>query len=253
MKEYSTSQIAKEFGIHPNTVRFYEEIEFLPAIPRKKNGYRVYSQIHYQQLHLIKTGLNSQLLQNGLRKQVINIIKVSARGEYDRALCLAKEHLQSIAKEKANAKEAIRIVEDRIQSDNTVTANTYSRKQVATLLGLTTDTIRNWELNGLLTVKRKENGYRVYNDRDIKRLKIISSLRCANYSLSAILRLLSQLDENKNVHIQHILDTPKEDEDIVSACDKLLQSLDSAEEDCRKMIAQIEKMKKQTLQLNTNV
>ena len=62
---------------------------------------------------------------------------------------------------------------------------------------MTIDTLRNWELNGLLTVKRRENSYRVYNDEDIKRLKIISSLRCANYSLSAILRLLKQLDENK--------------------------------------------------------
>ena len=74
---------------------------------------------------------------------------------------------------------------------------------------MTIDTLRNWELNGLLTVKRRENGYRVYNDEDIKRLKIISGLRCANYSLSAILRLLKQLDENTNIHIQEVLNTPK--------------------------------------------
>ena len=74
---------------------------------------------------------------------------------------------------------------------------------------MTIDTLRNWELNGLLTVKRRENSYRVYNDKDIKKLKIISSLRCANYSLSAILRLLKQLDENKNIHIQEVLNTPK--------------------------------------------
>ena len=43
MKEYNTSTIAKEFNIHPNTVRFYEEIGFLPQIPRKENGYRVYN------------------------------------------------------------------------------------------------------------------------------------------------------------------------------------------------------------------
>ena len=76
-------------------------------------------------------------------------------------------------------------------------------------LELTIDTLRNWELNGLLTVKRRENSYRVYNDEDIKRLKIISGLRCANYSLSAILRLLKQLDENTNIHIQEVLNTPK--------------------------------------------
>ena len=198
MKQYNTSTIAKEFNIHPNTVRFYEEIGFLPQIPRKENGYRLYNQIHYEQLKLIRIGLKSELLQNGLRKQVIGIIKVSANGEYDRALELEKEHLESISKEEKNAEEAIKIVENNILKENTENIKTYSRKQVADYLGLTIDTLRNWELNGLLTVKRKENGYRVYNDEDIKRLKIISSLRCANYSLSAILRLLKQLDENKN-------------------------------------------------------
>ena len=196
MKEYSTSTIAKEFNIHPNTVRFYEEIGFLPPIPRKENGYRVYSQIHYEQLKLIKIGLKSELLQNGLRKQVINIIKVSANGDYDRALELAKEYLGSIGKETKNAEEAIEIVENNILKEDTQNVKIYSRKQVADYLELTIDTLRNWELNGLLTAKRKENGYKIYNTEDIKKLKIISSLICANYSLSSILRLLNQLDEN---------------------------------------------------------
>ena len=43
MKEHNTSTIAKEFNIHPNTVRFYEKIGFLPQIPRKENGYRLYN------------------------------------------------------------------------------------------------------------------------------------------------------------------------------------------------------------------
>ena len=164
MKQYNTSTIAKEFNIHPNTVRFYEEIGFLPQIPRKENGYRLYNQIHYEQLKLIRIGLKSELLQNGLRKQVINIIKVSANGEYDRALELAKEHLESISKEEKNAEDAIEIVENNILKENKENIKTYTRKQVSDYLGLTIDTLRNWELNGLLTVKRKENGYRVYNE-----------------------------------------------------------------------------------------
>ena len=202
MKEHNTSTIAKEFNIHPNTVRFYEKIGFLPQIPRKENGYRIYNQIHYEQLKLIRIGLKSELLQNGLRKQVIDIIKASAKGEFDEAL------------------------------------------ELADYLELTIDTLRNWELNGLLRIKRKENGYRVYNEYDIKRIKIIRSLRCVNFSLSAILRLLRNLDNDNNVDIKHIIDTPKENEDIVSVCDKLLTSLENAEDECNKMIIQIKKMKK---------
>ena len=47
-----------------------------------------------------------------------------------------------------------------------------------------------------------------------------------------------------NIHVQEVLNIPKKDEDIVSACDKLLLSLKNAEIDCIKMTKQIEKMKK---------
>lgn len=64
------------------------------------------------------------------------------------------------------------------------------------------------------------------------------------FSLSAILRLLRNLDNDNNVDIKHIIDIPKENEDIVSVCDKLLTSLENAEDECNKMIIQIKKMKK---------
>ena len=105
------------------------------------------------------------------------------------------------------------------------------------------DTLRNWEMNGLLTIKRKQNGYRVYTDEDIQRLKIIRSLRCANYSLEAILRMLRHLSKNPNADIKTVLNTPKSDEDIIAVCDKLITSLSAAENNAQKMICKLEKMK----------
>lgn len=246
MNVYSTSKIAKEVGIHPNTVRLYEEIKFLPAIPRKNNGYREYNQVHLEQLKLIRIALKSELLQNGLRKQIINIIKESAKENYDVALKLSEEHIESINKEQKNAEDSIKIVENKILKKQISIENSrlYTRKQVADYLSLTIDTIRNWELNGLIKVKRKENGYRVYNEEDLKRLKIIRALKCANFSLSSILRLLQDLDSNKNTDLKQVIDTPKENEDIICVCDKLITSLNNAEDECRKMIEQIKEMKK---------
>ncbi len=105
------------------------------------------------------------------------------------------------------------------------------------------DTLRNWEMNGLFDVKRKQNGYRVYTDEDIKRLKIIRSLRCANYSLEAILRMLLQLSENPNIDIKKVLNTPQEDTDIITVCDKLIVSLTKAEHNAQEMILKLQNMK----------
>lgn len=98
-------------------------------------------------------------------------------------------------------------------------------------------------MNGLLTVKRMQNGYRVYTDEDIKRLKIIRSLRCANYSLEAILRMLNQLSKNPNADIKKVLNTTKEDADIISVCDRLIISLTEAEKNAEKMINILSGMK----------
>lgn len=38
---YSTSQTAEIIGIHPNTVRLYEELGLITPPERKPNGYRI--------------------------------------------------------------------------------------------------------------------------------------------------------------------------------------------------------------------
>ena len=105
------------------------------------------------------------------------------------------------------------------------------------------DTLRNWERNGLLQVKRKQNGYRTYTSDDIERLKMIRTLRLANYSLEAILRMLYALEHNPKVDMKQVLNTPQADADIVSVCDRLIVSLNDAEENAEKMITILLEMK----------
>ena len=49
MNRYRTSEIAKIIGIHPNTVRLYEELELIPKPDRMPNGYRVFTDLHIEQ------------------------------------------------------------------------------------------------------------------------------------------------------------------------------------------------------------
>jgi DNA-binding transcriptional MerR regulator len=43
---YSTKEVADIIGVHPNTVRMYEDIGFISKPVRKKNGYRVFTGLH---------------------------------------------------------------------------------------------------------------------------------------------------------------------------------------------------------------
>ena len=117
------------------------------------------------------------------------------------------------------------------------------RKEVSEYLEISIDTLRNWERNGLLKVKRKQNGYRAYFGDDIERLKMIRTLRLANYSLEAILRMLNALEYNPQIDMKQVLNTPQTDSDIVSVCDRLIVSLKDAEENAEKMIIILLEMK----------
>ncbi len=244
MNTYRTAEVAQHIGIHPNTVRLYEELGLIPKPERKANGYRVFTEFHIEQFKLARIALKVEVLQNGLRKQVIDIIKTSAAKDFDQAILLTKRYLQQIKKEQRNAEEAISITKRLISGDHQEAGKLcMTRKEAADHLQITIDTLRNWELNGLLTVKRKQNGYRVYTEEDIRRLKIIRSLRCANYSLSAILRMLSALSNDPEADIRKIIDTPTENDDIISVCDKLLTSLQHAEKNAELMLHYLHKMK----------
>lgn len=244
METYKTAEVARYIGIHPNTVRLYERLGLVSAPERRPNGYRVFSKLHLMQFELARTALKVEVLQNGLRKKAIDIIKGAASCDVDGAIRLTESYIRQIRMEQANAEEAITITEHLLSGDSEEkTGPLLTRRETAELLQITIDALRNWEMNGLLTVKRKQNGYRVYDGTDIRRLKIIRTLRCANYSHAAILRMLNAVTLDSELNIREVIDTPGEHDDIISVCDKLLSSLTFAETNAGKMLSQLKRMK----------
>ena len=244
MNTYTTSEVAKIIGIHPNTVRMYEQWGLIPPAERKPNGYRIFTDFHIEQFRLARTAFQIEVLQNGLRKKALETIKLSAKRDFDKALTFAEEYLCQIQKEQRNAEEAISIAKQILSGKSAKNTLFLKRKEVSDYLDISVDTLRNWERNGLLQVKRKQNGYRVYTNDDIERLKMIRTLRLANYSLDAILRMLNALRHNPEVNTKQVLNTPQADADMVSVCDRLIVSLKNAEKNAEKMINIISKMKK---------
>lgn len=122
--------------------------------------------------------------------------------------------------------------------------NTYRTAEVAAAIGIHPNTVRLYEKLSLIPKPEREaNGYRISNAEDIKRLKVIRSMRCANYSLEAILRMLRQLSQNPDVDIKAALNTPNPSEDIISICDRLIVSLTAAECNAKKIVGMLQEMK----------
>ena len=96
MNTYKAIDIARIIGIHVNTVRLYEKCSLIPKPERLSNGYRVFTDLHIEQFRLARAALQIEVLQNGLRKQAVDIIKVSALGNYEKAMELTMRYIAQI-------------------------------------------------------------------------------------------------------------------------------------------------------------
>lgn len=244
MKTYKTAQIAKLIGVHPNTIRFYEDMKLLPKIPRTDRGYRMFNDWHLKQLHLLRTAFRAEIISGKLRYEAIRIVKSSAEGDLKEAHRQAQLYLEHLTEEKSNAEEAIQITYEILKNNPAPdeTLELKGRKDVASLLGISTDVLRDWERNGLLSVPRDNKGYRKYGTKEMKRLKIIRTLRNTHYSMMSILRMLRRLDHG-GTDLQEAIDTPREDEDIVCATDRYISALCMAQQDALDIFDILETMK----------
>lgn len=86
---------------------------------------------------------------------------------------------------------------------------TYSIGELAKLLEMSTRTIRYYEELGLLnSVKRIENGRRIYTDDDVRRLKLIKRLKILGLTLSEMHELESiwQIHKTNDVVLRRLLE-----------------------------------------------
>jgi DNA-binding transcriptional MerR regulator len=239
-----TSDIARAVGVHPNTVRLYEEWGLLPPIPRTPSGYRQFTDAHLDQMRLARLAFQGPWHGQRIRKSIVAVVKQAASGDMAGARKMADEHLALVRSERAQAEAAADFLE-RWAHGQAIEPMLTSLQigTAARLLDVTTDMLRNWERNNLLKVPRNpDNGYRFYGADEIGRLRVIRLLRSAGYSTMAILRMMLYFDQGQRDGLRQVLDTPRPDEDIIFATDRWLSTLAEAEEQAIGIIVQLDKM-----------
>jgi DNA-binding transcriptional MerR regulator len=234
-----TSQIARELGVHVNTIRLYEADNLLPEIPRGRNGYRQYSTMHLEQARLVHLALRWPYL--GDKARLVDLVKSAARGDLGMAMELAYQYLAHVRVERTFAESAIEFLE-RWAAGHLIDAprQRVHISQAAQHLNVTADMLRNWERNGLIAVPRDPvNQYRLYGTAEFGRLRVIRALVQSGYSLMAILRMLLQFDAGKTDDLRTALDRPREDEEIKTVADRWLSTLLELEQRAQAIIRQI--------------
>jgi len=245
-----TSAVAKAAGLHPNTIRLYEEWGLLPEIPRSPSGYRLFSHTHLEQIKLIRLAFKCTIFGRDIKRTAYVLIKSAACSDFDKAFDLAITIKDLIAMEIRLADDAVRYLEQWAvnyksktvseQTDLTGSnSETISIREAAAKLHVTVDMLRDWERNNLIRIPRNPgNGYRMYGTDEINRLKVIRSLRRSNYSNMAILRTMQKLACGSTEVLREALDTPDLDDDRSYLCftDYLLTALYTARDSVNEII-----------------
>jgi DNA-binding transcriptional MerR regulator len=239
-----TSEVARAAGVHPNTVRLYEEWGLIPAVPRSPSGYRLFTQAHVDHMLLARTALHGGWPGRAVRRSAFDLIRRAAAGDLGGALEQAYQHLGLVQGERRQAEAAASYLERWAAG---VPAEPISKPlttgKAAELLGITIDTLRSWERNGLLRAPRDpHSGYRQFYAADIGRLRVIRMLLRSGYSAMAILRTLSSFDAQTGQNLRQTIDTPRPDEDICTTADKWLSTLDEQEQRANTIIQMLETM-----------
>src|SRR5687767_15543666 len=104
-----TSDLAKELGVHVNTIRLYETWGYLPEIPRGANGYRLYSAMHLEQARLAHLSLRWPYLND--KALLIDLVKSAANADLGMAMELAYKYLAHVRVERTFAESAVEFLE----------------------------------------------------------------------------------------------------------------------------------------------
>jgi DNA-binding transcriptional MerR regulator len=239
---FRTIDIAKEIGIHPNTLRLYEALGYLPPIPRSHNRYRQYTLIHKEQARLVCLTLHWPYI--GDKTLLVDLVKHAACQDLGMAMELAYQYLAQVRVEYTYAESALEFLQ-RWAAGYLIDSSHQKMhiRQAADYLKVTVDMLRNWERNGLINVPRDvSNGYRLYGTSEYSRLRVIRVLTQAGYSQMAILRMLRHFDNGKTTDLRHDLEVPADEsanDAIEVIADRWLPGLLALEVRAQKIIDQL--------------
>jgi DNA-binding transcriptional MerR regulator len=188
-----TLDLAQAGQISVQQVRNYEANGFIPPAERGPSGYRLYTQKH---LVAIKT---ARSLVGGYGWQrALAIMQAVHRGELSVALALIDERHAELASKRLQFEQTLAALSTLAAQSAPLSPTRHAQRlrvgEAAKQMGVQVSALRFWEQQGLLNpVRDKSSRYRLYDEQQMLRLRVVALLRDAGYGFSAIHLALDEL------------------------------------------------------------
>lgn len=135
---------------------------------------------------------------------------------------------------------AVAIVMDKLRETGE-SGLCYTKKQAACLAGVTAETVRGWERNGLFR-QRARYEKRIYSERELNRMYVIRLLLDNGYSMMAVRSFLGAYDGGGGEPAMRQLMDPGESEALIYRADRYMETLLETREKARLLCAMAEEM-----------
>jgi DNA-binding transcriptional MerR regulator len=194
-----TSELAKQFGVHPNTIRLYEEWGYLPPIPRDPAGQRIFTEKHVEQMRLARCILH-EAPRSGpqFKASYKEMVWLACADQLQLAITQARKHLTMVKSAQGHATDALAFLRDTLPEHVAhLAVPPLNIQQAAALIGISVPILRRWEHFQLIHIPRNPtNKYRIFGRDEIGWLLVIQSLRQAGSKISACHKLIDQYQKD---------------------------------------------------------
>lgn len=187
--------LGRAVGLSAQTIRKYERWGFMPPAVRSLTGYRQYTRRH---LHAVQA---TRIMMNGFGWMQTQCIMRLVHQDDDLPACYTRitELHAGLNAQRRELVEMLDILRTLAKSEVPPTTAGPVRDglrigEAAALVGVRVSALRFWEEQGLLHPTRdRESGYRIYDEQQLRMLRVVALLRRANYDFPAISRVLADL------------------------------------------------------------
>ncbi len=189
-----TKDLAQAVHVSVQQVRNYEADGFIPAVERSPSGYR-----RYTRQHLVALKTARQLIGGYGRQRAQQIMQAVHQGKLSDALALIDERHAELAGTRLQLEQtlaALSVLAAQLPSaTHTHVAERLRAGAAARLVGVRVSALRFWEQQGLLhPIREHGSNYRLYDEQQLRRLRIVALLRQENYDFAAIRTTLDELE-----------------------------------------------------------
>jgi DNA-binding transcriptional MerR regulator len=185
--------LARAAGISAQQVRNYVDLGVLPPVTRTASGYRVFTREHAEALTVVR-----RLADGHGWARTHTIMRAIHDGDVETALATLDRSHGELDRERAEIAAVLgavgTVVADAAGAPRPTGRRGLRVGQVAAAVGVRTSALRLWEQYGLLRPAReKGTNYRVYDDAEVRRARVVALLRRGGYPLAIVAAVVDEM------------------------------------------------------------